>query len=178
MKIYQLLNRADGFATIDFGALNISEIFKLGNIKELEGKTFKWRKDKDNFEISDCPFYIGAFPIFKSDRIESILTDLNVEYAKFLVEGVSYTALSAPLFSGDVINKDHSSLKTFKSGKIMTIKKYVFNAGFDYPSIFRLQEFNLFTFVNQEVKHKLESCEFQDIIFEECEIISNKATYN
>lgn len=177
MKIYQLLNKADGFASIDFGNIEISEIFKSGNIQELSGKNFKWRTDKDNFKLSDCPFYIGAFPIFKTDGIKNILTELKVKYANFFVEGVSYTAISAPLFSGDVINKDLSSLRTFKSGKIMAIKKYVFNAGFDYPSIFRLQEFNLFTFVNQEVKEKLENCDFQNIIFQECEITSNKINY-
>lgn len=173
MKIYKLFNKVDGFAAIDFGDTAISEIFKTGNIQELQGKNYKWRKDDDNFEISDCPFYIGAFPIFKTDLIKKILEDLKVKYANFLVDGDSYTAISAPLFPGNVINKELSSLRTFKSGKIMSIKKYVFNSGIDFPPMFRLQEFNLFTFVNQETKDKFETCGFKEILFEECEVSSN-----
>lgn len=67
MKIIQLKNSVNGFATIDFSAINMDDVLKKGNISLVAGKSFNWNKESGQ-AISDCPFYIGAMPIFATEN--------------------------------------------------------------------------------------------------------------
>lgn len=170
MAIYKLTNKPNGFASINFGDLDMSKILATGDIKQLNGREFHWTKDADNSKISDCPFFIGALPIFKASKVASVIDKLNVNKALFSVDGESYTAIAAPLFKGKAINREKSTMRAFKSGKIMTVEKYVFNKGIAFPSAFRLEEFNLFTFVDQESYLLLKSCNLSEFVAEPCQL--------
>lgn len=171
MKLYKLSNIADGYATIDFTGVNISSIVSTGDLTELNGKSFSWLKTESDENISDAPFYIGAFPIFKLSKVQSLLQRISVRTAKFSVDGEEYVAVSAPIIKGDVLNLNASKFRSFKSGKIMTVSSYVFKAA-QYPPIFRFEQYLLYTFVNEELANALESCGLKQLIIEPCEVLS------
>ena len=149
----------------------MTSVLKEGKLDLVQGKTFKWNISTGK-SISDSPFYIGAMPIFDTEKIGRILSYLNVASAEFEVEGRSYTIIDAPHFNGDVINREKSEMRTFKSGKIMNVKKYVFNSGFNYPNIFTPSEFVMETFCNKETAQLLLSCRFNQLQFVECNVES------
>lgn len=169
MKLIELKSIANGFASIDFGDIDMTTVLKEGKLEFVEGKTFRWNRSTGN-AISDSPFYIGAMPIFDTEKLSGILSSLNVASAEFDVEGRSYTIINAPHFNGDIINREKSEMRTFRSGKIMNIKKYVFNSGFNYPQIFTPSEFVMNTFCKKETAQMLLSCEFNQLLFVECEV--------
>lgn len=171
MKLIELKNIANGYASIDFGDIDMTVVLKEGKLDLIQGKIFKWNKNTGN-AISDCPFYIGAMPIFDTEKLGGILSSLNVASAEFEVEGQSYTIIDAPHFNGNVINREKSEMRTFRSGKIMSVKKYVFNSGFNYPQIFTPSEFVMKTFCKKETAQLLLSCKFAQLQFVECEVES------
>lgn len=169
MKIIQLKNLVTGFATIDFSEVNMDAVLKDGDLSIVSGKSFHWNKESGG-KISDCPFYIGAMPIFATEKLGDTLKDTNIKTALIDVDGISYTVISAPCLSGQIINLKESNCRTFRSGKIMTVNKYVFNSGINYIPIFTPEEFVLFTFCNIEIAQKLQSCHFNQLQFVECQI--------
>ena len=169
MKLIELKNITKGFASIDFGDIDMTAVLKEGKLDLVQGKTFRWNRDTGN-AVSDCPFYIGAMPVFDTEKIQGILSSINVASAEFIVEGRSYTIIGAPHFPGDVINREKSEMRTFKTGKIMNVKKYVFIPDFDYPQIFTPSEFVMETFCKKETIQLLLSCRFNQLQFVECDV--------
>lgn len=169
MKLFQLKNIVNGYASINFNDVDITAVLKEGKIELIQGRDFTW--DKSNGDaITDCPFYIGALPIFDTVKLGDALANTGVKTAIITVEGKSYTVIAAPHFHGNIINKDLSDMRYFRSGKIMTIKNYVFNSGQDFPSIFTPEEFVMYTFCNSEIAQRLLNCEFSQLLFNECPI--------
>lgn len=167
MKIIQLKNIVDGFATIDFSGVNMTEIMKSGDVSLLQGKDFKWNRTTGDI-ISDSPFYIGAMPIFATEKLQDVFSDCKVCSSTFKVEGKSYTIIAASQMDGNVINLEHSKCRTFRSGKIMTVDKFVFNSGIDYPDVFTPKEYAVFTFCKEEICKRLINCRFSQLLFVEC----------
>ena len=170
MKIIQIKNAFDGFATIDFSAIDMDAVLKHGDLSLVAGKSFRWNKDSGN-AISDCPFYIGAMPIFDTEKLGNILNNMNVKTATFDVEGRSYTIVAAPHFQGQIIDLEKSDCRTFRSGKIMSVSKYVFNVNVKIPPIFTPAEFVLYTFCDTEVAQLFAECHFNELRFVECPIV-------
>lgn len=170
MKIIQIKNQVEGYAIINFGNINMMDIVKNGNVSILNGKSFTWDKSL-NSAISDCPFYIGATPIFLTEKLGHVLDGSNVNMATFDVEGENYTIVLAPVLNVNSINVSESKCRTFRSGKIMDVNEYVFTSGVDYPEIFTPQEFGLFTFCNESIAKQLFSCHFNQLNFVECSIV-------
>lgn len=168
MKIIQLKNSVDGFATIDFSSIDMDLVLKAGDLSLVAGKSFRWNKDSGQ-AISDCPFYIGAMPIFATEKLGTALNNSQVKTATFDVEGKSFTIVAAPHFQGQIINLQKSECRTFRSGKIMTVNKYVFNSNIQYPQIFTPAEFVMFTFCYSEIAQQLSECHFNDLRFVECQ---------
>lgn len=170
MKLIQLKSQVDGYATINFGDIDMMAVLKSGDVAVLNGKSFTWDRIVSP-TISDCPFYIGAMPIFSTVKLGNALAGTNITIATFDVEGKSYTIMAAHALSGQVINLDKSNCRTFRSGKIMDVSKYVFNAGVTYPAIFTTQEFLMFTFCDEIIANRLISCHFNQLKLVECPII-------
>ena len=121
MKIYKLFNLANGYATIDFTNIDMNAIANGNqNVTVLSEQKLKWHFLEDDV-VGDCPFYIGAFPIFESSKIENVSFDAS-QKATFYVEGGKYTAIAAPIITGNIINEEKSEMRKFKSGKIEVIK--------------------------------------------------------
>jgi hypothetical protein len=169
MKIIQLKNLANGFASIDFADIDMNKVLKEGKVDIIQGKSFKWNKSTGDL-ISDSPFYIGAMPIFDTKKLGNALSALAVKSATFDVEGHSYTIIAAPQLKGNVINRDQSEMRTFRSGKIMNVSKYVFTEDINYPEIFTLEEFTLSTFCMPDIAKLLLSCKFAQLQFSECSV--------
>lgn len=167
MKIIQIKNQPEGYATINFGNINVMEIIKNGNVKILDGKSFTWDRSL-NSAISDCPFYIGAIPIFLTKKLGNALNNPIVKTANFNVEGQNYTIVAAPDLSDNSINLTKSECRTFRSGKIMDITRYVFNIDIFYPSIFTPKEFKMYTFCDEVIAKKLLSCRFNQLRLVDC----------
>lgn len=170
MKVIQLRNAVNDFASIDFSEIDMNAVVKEGRIDLIKEKQLTWNRNTGD-NISDCPFYIGSIPIFDSDKLGDTFSDLNVKSAEFYVDGKSYTIIIAPQLAGSLINREASDMRTFRSGKIMYVRKYVFNPGYQYPVIFTPQEYALFTFCNMEMAKKLLACHFNELKFIECEIV-------
>ncbi len=168
MKIIQLTNAVDGFATIDFSTIDMDFALKTGDLSLVAGKSFRWNKDSGQ-AISDCPFYIGAMPIFATEKLGTALNNTQAKTTTFDVEGKSFTIVAAPHFQGQIINILKSECRTFRSGKIMTVNKYVFNSNIQYPQIFTPAEFVMFTFCNTEIAQLLSGCHFNELRLVECQ---------
>lgn len=167
MKIIQLKNSINGFATIDFSEIDMDDVLKRGNLALLKGKSFHWNREFGK-AISDSPFYIGAMPIFATGKLGDALKGTQAKTATFEVEGESYTAVVAPQMPGQIINLNASNCRTFRSGKIMNVSTYVFNSNIEFPPIFTPEEFVMFTFCNIAVAQALHACHFNQLQFIEC----------
>ena len=97
MKLIQLKNSVKGFASIDFAEIDMNAVLKEGKVELLQGKNFKWNMTSGD-KISDCPFYIGAMPIFDTNKLNVMLKSINAKTATFEVEGRSYTIVAANHF--------------------------------------------------------------------------------
>ena len=171
MKLFQLTNNPDGFASINFEGIDMASILKNGDVSPLQGKSFKWHRDDDLSLIPDCPFFIGALPTFKTKKIKKIIDELpNTSTATFKVQGVNYTAFCPLTLMEGALDKENSFIKRFRNGRIMTIESYAFNGSIPFPQLFRINEFCLFTFVTDEIADKLSICELNNLKLIECNI--------
>ena len=170
MRIFQLKNKVEGFATINFGDIDMMSVLRTGDVSVLDGQNFVWNKTAGD-SISDCPFFIGAMPIFASEKLGSVLKDIDCTTATFMVEGISYTVVAAPPVAGNTIDLEKSKCKTFRSGKIMEVKEYSFYKRNSFPEMFTTEEYIMHTFCNEEVVKLLYSCHFKHLIIKECTIL-------
>lgn len=170
MRIFQIKNQVEGFATINFGDINMMSILKTGDVSILEGKHFSWNKTIGD-TISDCPFFIGAMPIFSTEKLGNALLNTNVKTATFDVEGSKFTIVAAISIVDKAINTEKSKCRLFRNGKIMEVADYVFNNTCNYANIFTLQEYPMYTFCGLDVAKKLQLCHFKHLILKECSII-------
>ena len=149
----------------------MSDIVKgIVNVSSISDINLYWKIDEDDNVKGDCPFYIGAFPIFEAAKIKSIAFE-NAETAAFKVEGEDFVAVATPFLSGHIIDKEKSNLRLFKSGKIMSVKRFALINNYCYPSVFRLEEYPLFTFVREDMMKDLKNLDFAQLLFEECELV-------
>lgn len=171
MKIFKLFNQVNGYASIDFYDDEINDILKGRlDVNILNGKRFRWHFFEDASKISDSPFYLGAFPIFEEKKVHGF-SFIDSKIALFKVEGVDYIAVAAPIISGNIIDKEKSTINLFRSGKIMMVKKFALRNNILYPQIFRIDEYPLFTFVTEEMRISLCSLGLSQLLFEECTMV-------
>ena len=169
MKIFKLYNEVNGYASIDFTNANMSDIAKgIVNVSAISGINLNWKIDEEDTVKGDCPFYIGAFPVFDATKTKGF-DFKNAETATFKVEDKEFVAVSAPMLSGQLIDRDKSDLRLFKSGKIMNVRRFALKSGCSYPPIFRLEEYPLYTFVCEEIMKSLQELGLTQLKFEECE---------
>ena len=170
MKVYKMYNEVNGYASIDFANVNMSDVAKgIANVCSISGISLSWKMDEDNNIKGDSPFYLGAFPIFEATKLKGIDFE-NAETATLMVEGEDFVAVAAPMLSGQIINREKSNIRLFKSGKIMSVKRFTLKKSFSYPQMFRLEEFPLYTFVCEETMKSLKELRLSQLMFEECEL--------
>lgn len=167
MKTYILKNKGGNYKTIDTREHELASIIEhaeWNRLSEIDGKSFHWLGDGI---IPDCPFIIGAIPVIKTSLIDNVAFSGEARTVQIDIEGSSYTIILAEQ-KGGLLDESSSEIKRFKSGRIMRISRYVLQK--HNFSLFRLQEYPLFTFVSDGIYESLYHLPTNEIIFEECNI--------
>ena len=168
MKIFKLYNEVNGYASVDFTNVNMSDIAKgIVNVSAISDINLNWKIDEDDNVKGYCPFYLGAFPVFDATKVKGCSFE-RAEIAQFRVEDRGFVAVAAPILLGQIIDKEKSDLRLFKSGKIMSVKRFALKKNISYPPIFRLEEYPLFTFVSEGMMNSLKKTGLTQLGFEEC----------
>ena len=145
-------------------------------VKSLNNKKLGWLKEEDyddeqeynkDAPISDCPFVYGAIPVFSEKKFK--LPTKDCVTSKFDVSGERYIAVVAPEIEG-ILNIRSSKISKFRDGGIMNVEGYIFNNLPEYPNLFRLKEYPVFTFCTEDVKKNLELSGFKFLKFIEVKV--------
>lgn len=169
-KIYQLKSVTDNYKSIDYRNLDVYSLLdNTKDITKLNGTRLNWWEERGGQFISDCPFIIGSLPVFDYIKLGSSLSGFNSSFRKaiFDVDNKKYTAIQANIISG-LLDEEKSSIRWFTSGKIMEVYDYIFNSSSDFPSLFKLKEYPIYTFCTEEVADKLRDCNFRQLELVEC----------
>lgn len=176
MKIYRIYHKVDGYKAINTKNTKLEESFiKFGNEVDFSiynGEYFNWSGESSD-KITDYPFINGSTPVFSNKVFKLIegLISSNCTICNIKVDGEEYKIVDAKTLSG-ILKPELSTIKYFKDGRIMNIKKYVFANKQNIPSIFRIPELKTFTFVTEEIIDTLKSANKLDgLNLEECEIV-------
>ena len=169
-KIYQLKSVTDNYKSIDYRNLDVYGLLdNTKDITKLNGTRLNWWEERGGQFISDCPFIIGSLPVFDYIKLGSSLSGFNSSFKKaiFDVDNKKYVAIQANIVSG-LLDERESSIRWFTSGKIMEVYDYVFNSSSDFPPLFKLKEYQVYTFCTEEVADKLRGCNFRQLELVEC----------
>ena len=107
--------------------------------------------------------------IFDYIKLSSSLSGFDSSFRKaiFDVDNKKYTAIQANIVSG-LLDEEKSSIRWFTSGRIMEVYDYVFNSSSDFPPLFKLKEYPIYTFCTEDVADKLRDCNFRQLELVEC----------
>ena len=139
-------------------------------VKSLDNKKLEWIEEDEydkSRQISDCPFIDGAIPVFSEKKFK--LPTKDCVTSKFDVSGERYIAVVAPEIEG-ILNIRSSKISKFRDGGIMNVEGYVLNNLSEYPNLFRLKEYPVFTFCTEDVKKNLELSGFKFLKFIEVKV--------
>ena len=139
-------------------------------VKSLDNKKLEWIEEDEydkSRQTSDCPFIDDAIPVFLGKKFRLPVKDCVT--SKFDVVNEKYIAVLAPEVEG-ILNIKSSKISKFRDGGIMNVEGYVFNNLSEYPSLFRVKEYPVFTFCTEEVKKNLELSNFKFLKFMEIKI--------
>lgn len=172
MNIYRILNPNREYKTIQYNKTpilkNIGEII-WDNTQEISSYQYTWDKNNNSKFICDCPFIIGSIPVFSEfayNKISIFLDNTNSQIIPITVDGRKYYIINAIILMDDMLNENKSKISYFSDGRIMDIEKYVLNNKHT-PDIFKLSQFQTYTFVSEKIADVLKS-EVTGIIFEKC----------
>lgn len=176
MKIYRIYHNVDGYKAINIKNSKLEDSFiKYGNDVDFsmyDGECFNWSGETSD-KITDYPFINGSTPVFSNNVFEFLkgLIISNCTICTIKVDVEEYKIVDAKTLSG-ILKPELSTIKYFKDGRIMNIKKYVFANLQNIPPIFKIPELKTFTFVTEEFVDVLKSINRLDgLNFEECEIV-------
>lgn len=175
MKIFRLYHKVDGYKAICTKGTKLEEsLINLGNdvdFSKHEGSKFEWCGEESDV-VCNFPFIDGSIPVLSTKAysvIQKILVNC-IMLTNIQVHGDNYIILDANLVEG-VLNTEKSSIKYFKDGRVMNIKKYVFNSIDDIPAAFKIPECKTFTFVTEDVISALEESGITDgLNYELCDV--------
>lgn len=172
MKIFRIYSPNVNNRTIHYeGTPIIDSLGELEwtNVKEVCEETYCW----DNIEqpYCDCPFIIGSVPVFPYsiiDVLTPLLKGLNIQKILIKVENCQFVILNTLEIVDGVLDDRKSKLTRFQDGRIMDVEKYVLKSQKNYPSMFKLKEIPIFTFVSEELYNTINKLGLSGISFEEC----------
>lgn len=175
MKIYKLFHKVDGYKAINTKGTKLEESFiKYGDGIDFsihEGDRFDWYSESTD---KDCnfPFINGSTPVI-SEEVYNVIAPLISQHSKITNIRVGesvFKVVDATIIDG-ILDKEKSTIKYFKDGRIMNIKKYVFKLIPDIPSIFKIPELKTFTFVTEDVIRALkEANKTEGLDYLECDV--------
>lgn len=176
MKIYRLYSKTEGYKTIDYGKTPLMNIIgeeDWGNLSEIKEFPYQWKNDNEADSVSDCPFLIGAIPVFSLQTMNLIKEQLTSDTAEIIpisIENETFCILRAKLRVANLLNERKSKITRFSDGRIMSIEKYVFKNEDKMPLLFQLQQYPLFTFVTGTLADLLLAVHPTGLCMEECKI--------
>lgn len=174
MKIYKFFHKSADYKAINIKGSNL-ELQLSNHSKEVdfgsfEGTKYKWTLDEG--KKSDAPFIDGCIPVI-SDKAYICLSELikgNVKAAKIRVDGEPYNILYGEKVINGVLNLEKSQIRYFRDGRIMQIKKYVFNSA-EFPPVFKIAEDPTFVFVTEDVISAINAAGLTGFNWDECELV-------
>lgn len=177
MRIYRLYNPNQEYRTIQIAntpllvAIDHNDYSKTIDIHNTQ---YHW--DNLDKELCDCPFLIGAIPVFRKEKIYKIryiFSSQDISTTELIVDGASYILLITNNVVKGLLDERKSTITRFSDGRIMTVENYVFKKKKEYPDIFRIEELPLFTFVTDRIANELLEQNLSGLAMEEC-----KTTYS
>ena len=177
MKIYKLTHDSDGFKTINLRnskLLNaiIDGFYNDGKPYGIDFGKYKWIES--NEIICDFPFISGAIPVVSKNicrALEEYIDKSNIELLPIKVEEEDFYIFHFLNAYKNILNTKLSKIEYFNNGTIKNIKEYVFLSKVkDLAPIFILEDFDMYTFVNEEVANVFSNYEGSGIQLEECRI--------
>ena len=174
-KIYRLYSSGHEYKTVEYDNTPLMNCLE-NNLWEpslIEAYKFEWNRDDAEKETSDCPFLIGAIPIFKTEIISDLRNIVSLDAIKIIninISGQKYSILRPKNKIKGLLNIRKSNINYFSDGRIMSIDKYVFNSNKNIPLFFELEEYPLFTFVNETMANVLVTQNVKGLLLEACEI--------
>ena len=175
MKIYKLFHKVDGYKAINTKGTKLEESFiEYGNdidFSKHEGDNFEWYSESTDKDC-DFPFINGSTPVI-SEEVYNIIAPLISQHSiitNIKVGERIFKIVDAYIIAG-ILDKEKSTIKYFKDGRIMNIKNYVFKLIPNIPSIFKIPELKTFTFVTEDViKALIEAKKTEGLDYLECEV--------
>ena len=153
--IFRIFNPSRKYRTIDYANTPIIE--NIGkkewvNLQEVSSFNYTW--DDPKKDICDCPFIMGAIPVFSSkayDRIAKYICPRNAQIIPISIDKKEYFIVNIITFEDDFLNIKKSDIVYFSNHHIMDITNYVFKRNIEIPFWFRLSQYINFTFINSFV---------------------------
>ena len=173
MKIYRIFNPSRRYKTISYNGTPIFD--NMGktiweNTKEVSSYPYTWEKDEQK-EICDCPFIIGSIPVFNQPAFNILSAKLSpndIQVIPINVDHSPYYIVNAIHKISGILNKKKSHISYFSDGRIMDIEKYVFSNIPNIPSLFKIEELPIYTFVNEDIASTLEKRNITGVCVEQC----------
>lgn len=183
MNIYRLLNPSRAYKTINYSNTpmfdNIGKVV-WDNVNEISKFNYTWNINDESLSICDCPFIIGSIPVFNLMAYNKLLMYLNKENTQIIpinVDGVPYFVVNATVLIDDILNSRKSKISYFSDGRIMDIEKYVFNKRKDIPNVFKISQYQTYTFVSDRIASVINSNMMTGIVLEKCKFSSFLSTF-
>lgn len=179
MKIFKLTHESDGYKSIDITNSSIESFIVNGYYNDgkdfnLEETELSWYNNGDDEIICDFPFIAGNIPVI-SEKAFNVLSDeinkCNVEIIHLNIDKQKYYLLHFKTLSENLINTKESDIKYFRSGKIMSIDKFVFNKNIDdCPPLFINKDFPTILFCTDKVTEIIKNNKLIGLHIQECEV--------
>lgn len=176
MDIYRIYTENSPYKAIAYGNTPLIENIgedKWENISQIESFSYLWNEDDKEKTCGDCPFLIGAIPVFSVDllkRIKKYLSNDLAEVIPIKVENKEYAIIKAKKFVMNLLDERNSQITRYSDGSIMSVEKYVFKETNELPMIFSLSDYSLFTFVTGQLAEELLSIHPSGLEIEKCKI--------
>lgn len=176
MEIYRIYTKNRQYKTISYDntpLLDYIDEETLENIPQIESFPYTWNDDDREKDCGDCPFLIGAIPVFSVkifNEIEKHLASELVDTIPINVENKKYIIIKAKINVTNLLDERNSQIDRFSDGRIMDIGNYVFKVKNELPVIFRLSEYSLFTFVTGQLAETLLRINPSGLEIEKCKI--------
>lgn len=174
MDIYRIFNPNREYKTIQYSDTPLFE--NIGktiwdNTDSISSFPFTWDKSNKSKQICDCPFIIGSIPVFSKAAYETFSSYLNNENSQIIpikVDSESYIIVNAIILIDDILNKNKSKISYFSDGRIMDIEKYVLNNKKTLPDIFKISQFQNYTFISEKIASIINAVDMTGIALERC----------
>ncbi len=174
MKIFKLYNLNRNNKTILYEGTPLMKIIGCedwGDYNKIEKYIYTWDSYSKDKPVCDSPFLIGSIPIFRNKIIQQIkIQPGQIDLIPITIEKELFEIIKAKTLVNNVLNKHKSKISYFSDGRIMDINKYVFKPQDNWPEIFKIAEFPIFTFVNENIAEQLNRQKPSGLGMEECAI--------